>query len=627
MSWQLGSFVLLAIALAAGFAWYERTRPDARIVALVATLAAFAALGRIAFAALPNVKPSTDIVLISGYALGGAPGFVVGAVTGLTSNFFFGQGPWTTWQMAAWAATGVFGAGLAVLTRRHIGRWALAVVCGVVGYLYAMFQDVGDWVNFSDHSLAQLGVYVARGIGFDVIHAAGCVVFALAFGPALIRSVQRFARRLSVRWHAAGGLTGPAVVAVAVALGGAGFAGVDRASTARATNSTRPPATGVGGVVSYLLGAQRPDGGFGAAPGQASSQLYTGWAALGLAAAGESPADVSHGGASVLDYVRAGAGSLGDPGSVERTMLVAAAAGVSAQSFGGHDLVAALERRIRRDGSVADQVNLTAFAVLALGAAGRAPSSATVAWLTRQQNRDGGFSFATRGGQSDVDDTGAALEALGRHGASSARAVAYLRGQQARDGGFPGEPGGESNAQSTAWAVQGLLAAGVSPGSLHRAGAVSPVQYLRSLIAPDGHVRYARSGDQTPVWVTAEALMALEGKTLPIAPVPARAPAARAAGAASRGSGGSSRGSGGSSRGAGGSSGGAGGSSGTPAGARSHAPGSEGTRTASTPAAARGRTHRALAAGRARSGDSALSGYAAGMGVLVALALAPVGMG
>ena len=113
MTWQLGAFGLLAIALAAGFAWYERTRPDARVVALVGTLAAFAALGRIAFAALPNVKPTTDIVLIAGYALGGAPGFVVGAVAALTSNFFFGQGPWTAWQMAGWAATGLLGAGLA----------------------------------------------------------------------------------------------------------------------------------------------------------------------------------------------------------------------------------------------------------------------------------------------------------------------------------------------------------------------------------------------------------------------------------------------------------------------------------------------------------------------------------
>ena len=49
------------------------------MLALVATLAALAALGRVAFAPLPNVKPTTDIVLLSGYALGGAPGFAVGA--------------------------------------------------------------------------------------------------------------------------------------------------------------------------------------------------------------------------------------------------------------------------------------------------------------------------------------------------------------------------------------------------------------------------------------------------------------------------------------------------------------------------------------------------------------------
>ena len=153
------------------------------------TLAAFAALGRIAFAAFPNVKPTTDIVLVSGYALGGGPGFAVGALAGLASNFFFGQGPWTPWQMAGWGATGVIGAGLAVVTGRRIGRWPLAIVCAVVGFGFTALQDVGDWVTYSDHSLAQLGVYVGKGIGFDFIHAAGCLVFALAFGPALIHSL------------------------------------------------------------------------------------------------------------------------------------------------------------------------------------------------------------------------------------------------------------------------------------------------------------------------------------------------------------------------------------------------------------------------------------------------------
>ena len=525
MSWQAGAFLILALALIGGFAWYERTRPDARLVALVGTLAAFAALGRIAFAAVPNVKPTTDIVLVSGFALGGGPGFAVGALAGLASNFFFGQGPWTPWQMAGWGMVGVIGAALAVVTRRRIGRWPLALICAVVGFGFTALQDVGDWVTYSDHSPAALGVYVGKGIGFDGVHAAGCLLFALALGPALIRSLARFAARLQVTWQPPGRAVAGILVAIASIgwlagqPGGGDDAGVGASGVGASVGTARAEGTPAG----YLLAAQNPDGGFGSSPGSASSQLYAGWVALGLAAAGENPQDVVRGGHSLLDYVRGGVASAPDPGSIERTILVARAAGSSAVNFGGRNLVGALERDLRANGSVANQVNLTAFAVLALRAAGVGPPASTMAWLVRQQDTDGGFNFATRGGSSDVDDTGAALQALAGAGGSAgaaarSRAVRFLRGQQDGDGGFPSQPGADSNAQSTAFAVQGLLAAGVEPHSLRRLG-TSPLGYLRSLIAGDGHVRYSRATDQTPTWVTAEALLALEAKPLPLAPV------------------------------------------------------------------------------------------------------------
>jgi energy-coupling factor transport system substrate-specific component len=532
VSWQAGALAILCLALAAGFAWYERSRPDARIVALVGTLAAFAALGRIAFAAVPNVKPTTDIVLIAGYALGGGPGFAVGALAGLSSNFFFGQGPWTPWQMAAWGATGVIGALLARVPMR-VGRWTLALVCCAVGFAFTAVQDVGDWVTYSDHSLGALGLYVGQGLGFDAIHAAGCLMFALALGPALTRSIARFARRLQVTWAAPGepasppvpGALAPVVIAATVALGlGLG----PRPAAARAAGrSTGPaPAAAARAATGYLRGAQNADGGFGAAPGQASDQLFTGWAALGLAAAGDDLDALATRGRGVIAYLAAGVPAISDVGSLERTILVVRAAGRSALNFAGRDLVAELRRHIARDGAVSDQVNLTAFAVLALRAAGVAPPARTLAWLVAQQDRDGGFSFAGAGGSSDVDDTGAVLEALSAdRGAApaAARAIAYLRAQQDRDGGFPSQPGGGSNAQSTAWAVQGLDAAGVDPGALRRHGAASPLSYLSSLVGSDGQIAYARGVQQTPVWVTGEALMALEGRPLPLAP-PAASP-------------------------------------------------------------------------------------------------------
>ncbi len=279
MTWQLAASAILGLGLLAGFAWYERTRPDARIVALVGTLAAFAALGRIAFAAVPNVKPTSVIVLVSGYALGGAPGYVVGAVAALTSNFFFGQGPWTPWQMAGWGATGVAGALLARVTRGHIGRWPLAAACFMLGFAFTALQDVGDWVTYSDHSLAQLGVYVGKGVGFDVVYAISCLGFAILFGPALIRTLRRFRTRIEVTWlPRSAGTIAPAIAVLVLGVG----IGASRPANAAAAFHGSP--------IGYLQQAQNKDGGFGVAPGQGSDTMVTAWVSIALADSHVDPA-------------------------------------------------------------------------------------------------------------------------------------------------------------------------------------------------------------------------------------------------------------------------------------------------------------------------------------------------
>jgi energy-coupling factor transport system substrate-specific component len=158
-------------------------------------------LGRVAFAPLPHVKPTTDIVLLSGYVLGPAPGFAIGAITAITSNLFFGQGPWTPWQMAGWGSIGVMGAWLGVLTRTRLGRWPLALVCGAAGIYYGTLLDLSTWVTFTGQQTP--GQYLAiwtSSLGFTIAHAVGNIVFCLAFGPAFIRTLRRFQERLDVRW-------------------------------------------------------------------------------------------------------------------------------------------------------------------------------------------------------------------------------------------------------------------------------------------------------------------------------------------------------------------------------------------------------------------------------------------
>lgn len=197
MSWILASTLLLGAALVAGFVWYERAQPTTRMLALVATLAALAALGRVAFAPVPSVKPTTDIVLIAGYTLGGAPGFMVGAVSALASNLFFGQGPWTPWQMAGWGLIGILGATLP----KHLGRITLAFVCGAAGLVFGAVMNLHQWINYSgDHTFAKLAATFGTALPFDLAHAAGNVAFALAFGPTLINALTRFRTRFHVVW-------------------------------------------------------------------------------------------------------------------------------------------------------------------------------------------------------------------------------------------------------------------------------------------------------------------------------------------------------------------------------------------------------------------------------------------
>jgi energy-coupling factor transport system substrate-specific component len=236
----------------------------------------------------------------------------------------------------------------------------------------------------------------------------------------------------------------------------------------------------------------------------------TGWVALGLEAAGRNPASFCVGGHSALGYLRSHIGS--GTGDLERSILALEGAGQ-----GTGRLVASLRSRRSGNGSFSGQVNLTAFGIMALRAAGSTAGNGRSAdWLRGAQNDDGGWGF-NPSAPSDPDSTGAALQGLragGATGSAIRRGVGYLRDVQRSSGGFSLR-NGPVNSQSTAWAVQGLIAAGVNPRSV-RSGGRSPLDYLRSRQAGNGHYTYSASSDQTPVWVTAQVLAAVSGRAFPL---------------------------------------------------------------------------------------------------------------
>jgi len=172
---------------------FERRKPQARELVVIAVLCGIGVVGRTAFFMLPQFKPVVAIVIIAGVAFGGEAGFLVGAMTGFVSNMFFGQGPWTPWQMFAF---GIIGFLAGVLFRKGLllrSRFSLCVFGG-----FATFLIYGGLMNPAMVLMLQssptramfLAAYL-QGIPFDLVHAFATVVFLVVAARPMLEKLDR----------------------------------------------------------------------------------------------------------------------------------------------------------------------------------------------------------------------------------------------------------------------------------------------------------------------------------------------------------------------------------------------------------------------------------------------------
>ncbi len=172
---------------------FEGRKPQARELVVIAVLCAIAVAGRAAFFMVPQFKPVAAIVIIAAAAFGGETGFLVGAVSMLVSNLFYGQGPWTPWQMFAMGMIG-FLAGI-LFRRGWLGRGRLALC--LYGFLstliiYGGIMNPASLLTFqSNPTWEMLLSYYAAGLPFDLIHAVSTAFFLWIAAPAMLEKLDR----------------------------------------------------------------------------------------------------------------------------------------------------------------------------------------------------------------------------------------------------------------------------------------------------------------------------------------------------------------------------------------------------------------------------------------------------
>lgn len=170
----LVSFLVALLSLLLFFCGFEKKKIGSRRLVIVAVMTALSVVGRM----FPIIKPVTVFALIAGMYLGAEAGFLVGALSAFLSNFYFGQGPWTPFQMLAWGLIGFFAGLLTVpLKKSRLFLYFYAILAAVA---FSMVMDVWTtlWVG-GDFILSLYLSKILTALPHTVLYAVSNVIFLL----------------------------------------------------------------------------------------------------------------------------------------------------------------------------------------------------------------------------------------------------------------------------------------------------------------------------------------------------------------------------------------------------------------------------------------------------------------
>lgn len=172
---------------------FESRRPQARELVILAVMAALAAVSRVVFAFSPYLKTITGIIMITGIAFGAEAGFLTGAVAAFASNFFFGQGPWTPWQMFAYGFGGFF-AGL--IFHKH-KAWRKPWILAPFGFLTIlllvgpMLDSCTVFTVLTKFTKKNILIIYGQGVPVNITHGIGAALTLFFVSRPLLAKLER----------------------------------------------------------------------------------------------------------------------------------------------------------------------------------------------------------------------------------------------------------------------------------------------------------------------------------------------------------------------------------------------------------------------------------------------------
>ena len=194
-------YVLVAAGIAAlsfipVFLSFEKGRHNERELLVIACMTVLSVLSREIFMLVPHFKPVTAMIIITAIAFGKEAGFLTGALTALLSNIFFGQGPWTPFQMCAWGLTGLISGLIFGNGKTNLFKLILTGIVSGIGFSF--FMDIYTALSLGSFSFS---VYLAALLSAAPVTAIYCfsnVVFLLLLSKPLLKILTRIKTKYGV---------------------------------------------------------------------------------------------------------------------------------------------------------------------------------------------------------------------------------------------------------------------------------------------------------------------------------------------------------------------------------------------------------------------------------------------
>ncbi len=193
VNFYITSVVVLVLSMLPFFISFEHKKnTGAKEITVLATMTALAVVSRAAFYLIPQVKPIAAVVIVAGICFGAERGYIVGAFSAFISNFIFGQGIWTPFQMVAMGMIGLL-AGL-IFKVIKINRWTLSIIGFVLAFaVYGLIVDLSTVFGIYGNHITingMISVY-ASGAPFSAVFGAATAVFLFLFGEMFIKKIDR----------------------------------------------------------------------------------------------------------------------------------------------------------------------------------------------------------------------------------------------------------------------------------------------------------------------------------------------------------------------------------------------------------------------------------------------------